>query len=470
MSGRACRRPRLKRVQPVVKYTKTGDFNIAYQVVGNGPIDLLLLPGWITHLELQWDVPPLARLLGRLAGFSRLILFDKRGTGLSDRVSPFELPTLEERMDEVRAVMDAAGSEKAVLFGTIGGGAMSGLFAATFPERALGLILYGTFGRLEPDTGLLARLAPTQEAAVERIEREWGTEGVCVSFWAPSVVTDEETKSAYLRLARSSVSPGSARVLMQMGYAVDWEAFLPAVHVPTLVLHRADDLVVPVHQGRKLAELIPGAKFIELPGSDHLMWAGDQQAVLREVEAFLGTLGPRPRDRRLLMTILFTDIVESTETAARLGDDGWRALLDEHHRVVREQLERYRGHEVETAGDSFLATFDGPARAIECAQGIVESAASIGLTLRAGLHTGEAEVTNDGLRGIAVNVAARTMALAKPGEVLVSSTSKDLVAGSGIAFRDRGTFEMKGLPGEHQLFAVETAATYAGASGLTVDL
>jgi len=446
-------------VPPVVKYAKTGEFNIAYQVLGDGPIDLVLSPGAVTHLELAWDVAPLARFLERLAGFSRLILFDKRGTGLSDRVSPSELPTLEQRMDEVRAVMDAAGSERAVLFGTIGGGAMSGLFAATFPERALGLILYGTFGRLEPDTGLLARLASTQEVALERTEREWGTEGVCVSFWAPSLVTDEETKNAYLRLARSSVSPGSARVLMQMGYAVDWEAFLPAIHVPTLVLHRTDDLVVPVHQGRKLAERIPAAKFVELPGSDHLMWAGDQNAVVREVEAFLGALGPRPRDDRMLMTILFTDIVESTETAARLGDKRWRALLDEHHRVVREQLERYRGHEVETAGDSFLATFDGPARAIECAQAVLDGAASIGITLRASLHTGECEVTADGLRGIAVHVAARTMALAEPGEILVTSTSKELVAGSGIAFRDRGSVAMKGVPGEQQLFAVDASAS-----------
>jgi pimeloyl-ACP methyl ester carboxylesterase len=444
-------------VQPVVKYTKTGGFNIAYQVVGDGPVDLLLLPGWVTHLELQWDVAPIRRFLERLAGFSRLIQFDKRGTGLSDRVSPSELPTLEQRMDEVRAVMDAAGSERAVLFGTIGGGAMSGLFAATFPERALGLILYGTFGRLEPDTGLLARLAPTQEAAIERVEREWGTEGVCVSFWAPSIVTDEDTKNAYLRLTRSAASPGSARVVMQMGYALDWEEFLPAIHVPTLVLHRKDDLVVPVHQARRLAELVPDAKLVELEGSDHLMWAGDQESLLREVEAFVASIGPRPRDARMLMTILFTDIVDSTETASRLGDQGWRSLLDEHHRVVREQLERYRGNEVETAGDSFLATFDGPARAIECAQGVMESAASIGLTLRAGLHTGESEVTDDGLRGIAVHVAARTMALAEPGEALVTSTVKDLVAGSGIVLRDRGTFQMKGVPGEQQLFAVETA-------------
>ena len=252
-------------------------------------------------------------------------------------------------MDEVRAVMDAAGSERAVLFGTIGGGAMSGLFAATFPERALGLILYGTFGRLEPDTGLMARLAPTQEAAIERVEREWGTEGVCVSFWAPEHRhgRGDEAGVSPPRPLRS-VSPGSARVVMQMGYALDWEELLPAIHVPTLVLHRMDDLVVPVHQARRLAELIPEAKLVELEGSDHLMWAGDQESLLREVEAFVSSIGPRPRDARMLMTILFTDIVASTETAARLGDSAWRGLLDNHHRVVREQLERFRGHE---AGD-----------------------------------------------------------------------------------------------------------------------
>ena len=447
-------------MQPVVKYAKSGEFNIAYQVSGDGPVDLLLLPGWVTHLELQWDVAPIRRFLERLAGFTRLIQFDKRGTGLSDRVSPSELPTLEQRMDEVRAVMDAAGSERAVLFGTIGGGAMSGLFAATFPERALGLILYGTFGRLEPDTGLLARLAPTQEAAIERVEREWGTEGVCVSFWAPSIVTDEETKSAYLRLARSAASPGSARVVMQMGYALDWEEFLPAIHVPTLVLHRVDDLVVPVHQGRRLAELIPGARFVELPGSDHLMWAGDQESLLREVEAFVTSIGPRPRDARMLMTILFTDIVASTETAARLGDTPGAGCWTTITASCASSWSATAGRRSRRR-----ATASSPRSTARLARSSarrpsIESAASIGIELRAGLHTGEVEITNDGLRGIAVHVAARTMALAEPGEILVTSTVKELVAGSGIALRDRGTVQMKGVPGEQQLFAVETAPSY----------
>jgi class 3 adenylate cyclase len=445
-------------VRPSVRYAKTGKFNIAYQVLGDGPVDLVLSPAWVTHLDLAWDIPPLARFLRRLAEFSRLILFDKRGTGLSDRVAPDELPTLEERMDDVRAVMDAAGSDRAVHFGTIGGGAMSGSFAATFPERTLGLILYGTFGRLEPDTGLLARLAPTQEAALDRVEREWGTEGVCVSFWAPSLVTDEETKAAFLRLTRSSVSPGSARVLMQMGYGIDWEAVLPAIHVPTLVLHRSDDLVVPVRQGQRLAEMIAGATFVELPGSDHLMWAGDQDAVLSEVMTFLATLGSHPRADRMLATILFTDIVGSTDAAARLGDRRWRDLLAEHHRVIRERLAQFGGTEIETAGDSFLATFDGPARAIECAWAAIADAGYLGITLRAGLHTGECEVTAEGLRGIAVHVAARIAALAPPGEVLVTSTVKDLAAGSGVAFRDAGSASLKGVPGEQRMFIADAGS------------
>ena len=273
------------------RYAKAGSFNIAYQVLGEGPIDFVLSPGWVTHLDLTWSVPPLARFLEKLASFSRLILFDKRGTGLSDRVQPDTLPTLEQRMEDVLAVMDAAGSERAVLFGTLGGGAMCGLFAATHPERSVALILYGTFGKLEPATGLLARLADTQELALDRVEREWGTEGVGLAFWAPSLLDDEETKDAYLRLTRSAVSPGSARSLMKLGYQIDWEAVLPRIHVPTLILHRTGDLVVPIRQARKLAEGIPGARFVELPGIDHLMWAGDHDAIVDAARSFLQEAG-----------------------------------------------------------------------------------------------------------------------------------------------------------------------------------
>jgi pimeloyl-ACP methyl ester carboxylesterase/DNA-binding CsgD family transcriptional regulator len=277
--------------RPRTTYTKAGRFNIAYQVVGDGPIDLVLSPGWVTHLDLAWDIPPLAQFLGKLASFSRLILFDKRGTGLSDRINPETLPSLEQRTEDLLAVVDAVRSERAVLFGTLGGGAMSGLFAAEFPERTAALVLYGTFGKLEPYTGLLSRLADTEDAALDRIEREWGTEGVGLAFWAPSLLADEETKEAYLRLSRSAVSPGSASSLMKLGYQIDWESTLPDIHVPTVVMHRAGDLVVPIRQARRLADGIAGARFVQLPGIDHLMWAGDQDAIIAELRAFLDDVG-----------------------------------------------------------------------------------------------------------------------------------------------------------------------------------
>jgi pimeloyl-ACP methyl ester carboxylesterase/DNA-binding CsgD family transcriptional regulator len=281
----------LSQLERKTRYAKAGSVNIAYQVVGDGPVDLVLSFGWVTHLDLAWSVGPLARFLDELASFSRLIVFDKRGTGLSDRVHPDTLPRLEQRMEDVVAVMDAAGSERAVLFGTLGGAAMCGLFAATHPERAAALILYGAFGKLEPATGLLARLADTKELALDRVEREWGTEGVGLAFWAPSLLDDEETKAAYLRLTRSGASPGSARSLMTLGYQIDWEAVLPSIRTPTLVLHRTGDLVVPLRQARKLARDIPGARFVELPGIDHLIWAGDQDAVLEEARGFLAEAG-----------------------------------------------------------------------------------------------------------------------------------------------------------------------------------
>jgi len=283
-------------MQQRIRYAKSNGFNVAYQVLGTGPVDLILSPGWVTHLELAWDIPPLARFLERLASISRLILFDKKGTGLSDRLDPDTLPSLGQRMDDVLVVLDAVGSERAALFGTLGGGAMSGLFAATHPDRCVALILYGTFAKLEPDTGLLSRLADGQESALDRVEREWGTEGVGVAFWAPSLTDDEDVKAAYLRLTRSGVSPGSARSLMRLGYQIDWEAVLPDIHTPTLVLHRTGDLVVPVRQGRELAKGIRGARYVELPGVDHLMWAGDQDAIVSEVETFLRDVGPS-RDR-----------------------------------------------------------------------------------------------------------------------------------------------------------------------------
>jgi class 3 adenylate cyclase len=438
-----------------IRYARSAGLNIAYQIVGDGPVDVVLSPGWVTHLDLAWDIPPLARFLGRLAQFSRLILFDKRGTGLSDRLSPDVLPSLNQRMEDVLAVMDAADSDRAVLFGTLGGGAMSGLFAATYPQRALGLILYGTFAKLEPDTGLLARLAGSPEAALERVEDEWGTESVCVAFWAPSLIDDEVTKASYLRLCRSSVSPKSALALMHMGYQVDWESVLPNVSVPTLVLHRSGDLVIPARQGRKLAEAIPDATYIELPGRDHLMWVGDQEPLLEAVHRFVTGLQPAPEPERVLTTVLFTDIVGSTEHAARVGDREWKRLLETHHRIVREHLAGFGGREIDTAGDGFLATFAGPAGAIRCASALTPALESIGLRVRVGIHTGECEVVEGGIRGIAVHVAARIMSEAGRDEVLVSSTVRDLVAGSGITFTPRGSRQLKGVPGEVSLFVVD---------------
>jgi class 3 adenylate cyclase len=442
-----------KTSRSAIRYAKADAFNIAYQVVGDGPIDLVLSPGWATHLELAWDVPPLAHFLGELASFSRLILFDKRGTGLSDRFSSKDLPNLEQRMDDVRAVLNAVGSKRAVLFGSLGGGAMCGLFAASYPERTAGLILYGTFAKMQPNTGLLQRIADHVDAALDRVEQEWGRDSVGLAFWAPSVLAEPEVAESYLRLTRSSLSPAAARALMALGYQVDWEATLPAVGVPTLVLSRTGDLVVPVQQGRELARRITGAKFVELAGSDHLMWAGNQQAILDEVRAFVGGLESSSDATRVLGTIMFTDIAQSTELASRLGDTRWKGILHQHQHAVRRELLIARGHEIETAGDGFLATFDAPARAVRCAQAIVAAAADLGTPVRIGLHTGEYEMTRDGVRGIAVHIAARIASMADASEVRVSQTVRDITSGSGIPFADRGVHVLKGVPGEWRLFA-----------------
>jgi class 3 adenylate cyclase len=441
-------------VAATTRYAKSEDVNIAFQIVGEGPIDLVLSVGWVTHLDLAWDIPPLARFYERLASFSRLILFDKRGTGLSDPVTVGSLPTLEERMDDIRAVMDAAGSDRAALFGTIGGAAMCGLFAAMEPSRVQALVLYGAFAKMRDDFGMLRGFADSWDGALDRIEQEWG-DVPGLSLWAPSLAADERLREAWARLSRASVSPKSARALMQMGYQVDWAEFVPAVHVPALVIHRAGDLAVPASAGRELAQRLPEATYVELDGSDHLFWLGDQSALIAEVQSFLTGAKPIEEPDRVLATILFTDIVGSTELAARLGDRGWRELHDEHDSAVRAQLARYRGREVETAGDSFLATFDGPARAIRCAREIVNAMAARGLPLRAGLHTGECELVDGGIRGLAVNIAARVTAAAAANQVLVSSTVKDLVAGSDLTFGMPRTHTLKGVPGEWHLFAVE---------------
>jgi pimeloyl-ACP methyl ester carboxylesterase len=439
---------------PETKYADSDGVSIAYQVIGDGPIDLVCVPGFISHLEFSWELPAYARFLGRLASFSRLIMFDKRGTGLSDRVSDKELPTLEQRMDDVRAVMDAVGSRRAALFGVSEGGPMCALFAATYPERTAALAMYGAYAVGTRAPGYPWARTPSQWLATTTLLRNtWGG-SMAVRYVAPSMARDKQFKHWFAANFRSSASPGAAASFMRMNAAVDIRNILPAISTPTLVLHRRDDPVCHVREGRFLADRIAGARFVELPGRDHYPMVGDSDAILDEVEEFVTGARSAHGADRVLATVLFTDIVDSTARAAQLGDRKWRDLLEAHNAVVRRELGRFRGREVNTEGDSFLATFDGPARAIRCASAIVDSVRQIGLDVRAGLHTGECELMGDDIGGIAVHIGARVKAQARPGEVLVSSTVKDLVAGSGIEFRSRGAHTLKGVPDEWCLFAV----------------
>ena len=440
---------------PATKYARCGDAHIAYQVVGEGPHDLVLVPGWVSHLEYAWEEPTYSRFLRRLASFTRLILLDRRGAGLSDRAAG--LPTLEERMDDVRAVMDAAGSERAALCGLSEGGPMCLLFAATYPARTSALILYGTFARLLRTTDYPIGLpAPMLETFLDRIEDAWGTGSLSADHFAPSLAHDEAFRQSWARFERLAVSPGGMKALLRMMYETDARQALPLIRVPTLIVHRQGDRVTRVEGARYIAERIQGAKYVELPGSDHFPWVGDD-GVLDEVEEFLTGVRHHAEPDRILATVMFTDIVGATEKAAVLGDRRWRDLLDQHHAVVRAQLSRFRGREIDTAGDGFLAAFDGPARGVRCASAIVQEMRRLGLQIRVGLHTGECEVMGDKLGGIAVHTGARVASLAGPGEVLVSGTVKDLVAGSGITFQDRGVETLKGVPGEWRLYAVAPA-------------
>jgi pimeloyl-ACP methyl ester carboxylesterase len=440
--------------QPETRYAQSGDINIAFQVVGDGPLDLVYVPGWVSHLEYFWQEPNYAAFLRRLASFSRLILFDKRGTGMSDRVPESELPTLEQRMDDVRAVMDAVGSDEAALLGLSEGGPMCLLFAATYPERTRALIMLGSYARRTwaPDHPWAPKEAD-QEALIDEVGRDWGGP-VGLAARAPSQVGNETFGRWWSTYLRMSASPGAAKTLTRMNAQIDVRDVLPLVQVPTLVVHRVGDRALSVEGSRYMADRIEGARYVELPGEDHLPFLGDQDAILDEVEEFLTGVRRGPEPDRVLATVLFTDIVGSTERAATVGDRRWQELLDAHHAAVRRELERFRGREIDNAGDGFLATFDGPARAIRCAQAVRDGVATLGLAIRAGLHTGECEMRGEAVAGIAVHVGARVAALAGSGEVLVSSTVKDLVAGSGIEFEDRGVHELKGIPGEWRLYAV----------------
>ena len=447
------------RPQPTTRYARSGTVNIAYQVVGDGPRDLVQVAGWVSHIEAGWDEPRQARFRQRLASFSRLILFDKRGTGMSDRVADQDLPTLEQRMDDVRAVMDAAGSERAVILGQSEGGSMAMLFAATYPERTIALITLGAFAKRVWDPEY--PWAPTPEQRQEGfdwIEQHWGGD-VDPGTLAPSMASDEAFRRELSRYLRLSASPGAALALSRMNTQIDVRHVLPTIRVPTLVLHRTGDLDANVAEGRYIAERIPGAKFVELPGNDHLPWVGNQEDILDEVEAFITGVRPAPEPDRMLATVLFTDIVGSTERAAALGDRAWRDVLQLHHASVRRELERFRGQEITTTGDGFLATFDGPARAVRCAVAIRDRLRESGLEVRAGVHTGECERMGDNIGGVAVHIGSRVAGLAGAGEVLASSTVKDLVSGSGIVFEDRGAHALKGIPGEWRLFRVASGAT-----------
>lgn len=430
------------------RYARSGSVHVAYQVFGEGEIDLVFCPGFVSNIETYWEEPSFARWLNQLASFSRVITFDKRGTGLSDRVE--SLPTMEERMDDVRAVMDAAGSQKAAVFGLSEGGSLATLFAAHYPERCKALVLWGAFAKFSSWFSTPEKL----EKFFEYVEKDWGT-GANLDSWAPSKKDDPVFREWFARRERTAASPAAAVALMRMNSMIDISGILPYVRVPTLVIHRTQDPVVSVEGGRQLAKSIPNARLIEVPGIDHLPYLGEDSGQLTdEVAEFLTGVKPAIGDDRVLATILFTDIVGATERAAALGDQSWRNLLGQHNAIVRRELERYRGKEIDTAGDGFMAAFDGPARGIRCAQAIVRALSEqLQIEIRAGLHTGECELLDGKYAGLAVHIGARVAALASSGEVLVSNTVKDLVAGSGLQFSERGSHTLKGVPGQWQLFA-----------------
>jgi class 3 adenylate cyclase len=437
-----------------VQYAENGDVHIAYRVLGDGPLDLVFVAGAITNLDVLWEMSEYRRACERLASFSRLILFDKRGMGLSDRV---RVGTLEERMDDVRAILDAVGSETTALMGVSEGGPMSILFAATYPERTRGLILCGAEVKEETtdDWPWGESTREEFEAAMdtERVVSRWG-KGSGADLFAPSRKGDPQLREQFGRLQVQSATPHDAIAFMRMAFEIDVRHVVPSVSAPTLIVHRVGDKICSVENARWLARHIEGARYVELPGEDHIPWI-DGDDILDEIQEFLtGVREPATPDR-MLATVLFTDIVGSTDRAGDLGDRRWRDLLERHNEVVRRDLARFRGVEIDTAGDGFFATFDGPARAIRCASSIVESVRSVGLDVRSGLHTGECELSGTSVRGIAVHTGARVASLASPGEVLVSSTVKDLVAGSGIEFTDRGVHELKGIPGEWRLYAAK---------------
>jgi class 3 adenylate cyclase len=437
-------------MQPDTRYARSGDLHIAYQVFGAGSVDLVLVPGFISNVEETWDNPSAARWLERLGRFARVITFDKRGTGLSDRAG--SVPSLDERMDDARAVMDAAHSERAVLLGISEGGSLATLFAASHPDRCSSLILYGAFAKFSSWYATEEKLA----SFYRYVEEKWGT-GESVWKYAPSMVDDAGFKKIWARHERVGATPAAAIALMRMNQEIDISGVLGAVRVPTLVIHRTQDTAVSIEAGRYLAQHIPGARLAEFAGADHLPYIGENaDNVADEIQEFVTGSRPDVEPDRILATVLLTDIVDSTKQASDLGDRRWRTLLDQHDDLVRQEISRFRGREVKSLGDGFLATFDGPARAVRCAAAIIDGAHPLGLRIRCGLHTGEIELKGQDIAGIAVHIAARIAAQAQGSQVLVSRTVRDLVAGSDLRLEDRGAYALKGLNESMPLFAVAT--------------
>ena len=437
------------RMQPITRYAKSGEVHIAYQMFGEGPIDVVLAPPFVSNVEHWWDEPDIARWLLRLGGHARVVMFDKRGTGMSDRVT--ELPGLDQRMDDLRAVMDAVGMEQAALIGISEGGPLTALFAASYPERCRALVLYGGFARF-------TSWFPTEQDLskfFDYADQAWGSGG-SVHRFAPSRANDPAFQRWWSRYERLGASPRAAALYVQMNSQIDISAIVSTIRTPTLVIHRTEDAAVSVDGGRYLAKHIPGARYIELPGRDHMPFLGDNADEIADaIEEFLtGSRSPVVVDR-VLATVLFTDIIGSTEKAATHSDHHWHDLLNSHHARVHRNLTRFRGRKIKTTRGGMLATFDGPARGVRCACTIVDEIGRLGIDIRAGLHTGECETIDDDVGGIAVDIGARIVALAGAGEVLVSSTVKDLVAGSGLRFRDRGNQILKGVPGKWHIYAVE---------------
>jgi class 3 adenylate cyclase len=435
-----------------VKYAKSGDVHLAYRVFGEGPRDIILVPGTLSHVELTWERASNRHLLKRLNAFARIIVFDKRGQGLSDRVGAAE-QTLEERVGDVRAVMDAAGCERATIYGWSEGGPMCLMFSATYPERTSSLVVYGTFASMKEPPWSVRREG--LEETLQRWEDHWG-EGILLQTNAPSAYQDEAVREQFGRNERASASPGSIGSLMRANFEIDVRHILSSIHVPTLIMHRLGDATVPVACGRYLAEHIPGANYAEIPGTDHLVLDNETQDVIADlIEEFITGERHHIEPDRVLATVMFIDIVGSTQRAYEMGDGRWRELLGNWYTMVRKELSTFRGREVNTTGDGVLATFDGPARAVRCACSIRGRVKALGLQIRIGLHTGECELVDDDVAGIAVHIGSRVADVAEAGEVLVSSTVKDLVAGSGLKFGDRGAHSLKGVPDQWRLFVVE---------------